>query len=106
MAVEKLCGCCYERAWYAKNGGCWAIGFFMEKMPLKWVINHQLTFLMGLLFVLHDLSNEVRDVQTTNFVGTICLEVLVGIEFGRMLEKTREMPKCQILIHYLWPHFV
>ena len=21
IAVEKLCGCCYERAWYAKNGG-------------------------------------------------------------------------------------
>ncbi|XP_019851030.1 PREDICTED: transformation/transcription domain-associated protein [Amphimedon queenslandica] len=59
VAVEKLCGCCYERAWYAKSGGCWAIGFFLDKMPLKWVINHQLTFLMALLFVLHDLSNEV-----------------------------------------------
>lgn len=21
VAVEKLCGCCYERAWYAKSGG-------------------------------------------------------------------------------------
>ncbi len=38
---------------------CWAISFFLEKMPLKWIINHQLTFLMALLFVLHDLSNEV-----------------------------------------------
>lgn len=41
------------------NYRCWTIGFFLEKMPLKWVINHQLTFLMALMFVLHDLSNEV-----------------------------------------------
>ena len=31
----------------------------MEKMPLKWVMNHQLTFVMALLFVLLDLSNEI-----------------------------------------------
>jgi transformation/transcription domain-associated protein len=59
IAVDKLCGCCYDRAWYAKSGGCWSIGFFLDKMPLKWIINHQLTFLMALMFVLHDLSNEV-----------------------------------------------
>ena len=21
VAVDKLCSCCYERAWFAKNGG-------------------------------------------------------------------------------------
>ncbi len=21
VAVDKMCGCCYERAWFAKNGG-------------------------------------------------------------------------------------
>jgi len=31
----------------------------MEKMPLKWVIGHQLTFVMALLYVLLDLTNEV-----------------------------------------------
>ena len=58
-AADKLCGCCYEQAWYAKNGGCLAIKFLMEKMPLKWVMNHQLAFVMALMFVLLDLSNEV-----------------------------------------------
>ncbi|KAJ7370186.1 hypothetical protein OS493_033811 [Desmophyllum pertusum] len=41
---EKLCGCCYERAWFAKNGGCTAINFLMRRMPLQWVIEHQLSF--------------------------------------------------------------
>ncbi|XP_064401908.1 transformation/transcription domain-associated protein-like isoform X2 [Halichondria panicea] len=59
VAVDKMCGCCYERAWFAKNGGCSAILFLMEKMPLKWVISHQLTFVMALLYVLLDLTNEV-----------------------------------------------
>ncbi len=38
---------------------CSAILFLMEKMPLKWVISHQLTFVMALLYVLLDLTNEV-----------------------------------------------
>ena len=59
VAVDKLCACCYERAWFTKNGGCSAIEFLMEKMPLKWVLSHQLCFLMGLMFVLLDLTGEV-----------------------------------------------
>ena len=31
----------------------------MEKMPLKWVMGHQLSFVMALMFVLLDLTNEV-----------------------------------------------
>ncbi|KAL5497639.1 hypothetical protein EMCRGX_G014148 [Ephydatia muelleri] len=64
-AADRLCGCCYEQAWYAKNGGCLAIRFLMEKMPLKWVMNHQLAFVMALLFVLLDLSNEVSSGTVT-----------------------------------------
>ena len=59
VAVDRLCSCCYERAWFAKNGGCSAIEFLVEKMPLKWVLGHQLCFLMGLMFVLLDLTGEV-----------------------------------------------
>ena len=59
VAVDKLCACCYERAWFAKNGGCSAIEFLLDKMPLKWVLGHQLCFLMALMFVLLDLTGEV-----------------------------------------------
>ena len=38
---------------------CSAISFLMEKMPLKWVMGHQLSFVMALMFVLLDLTNEV-----------------------------------------------
>ncbi|XP_074624680.1 transformation/transcription domain-associated protein-like isoform X2 [Acropora palmata] len=56
---EKLCGCCYERAWFAKNGGCTAIDFLMKRMPVQWVIEHQLNFINALCFVMMDLTNEV-----------------------------------------------
>ncbi|XP_028408078.1 transformation/transcription domain-associated protein-like isoform X2 [Dendronephthya gigantea] len=57
--VEKLCECCYERAWFAKAGGCSSIAFLMKTMPLKWVIEHQLLFAKALMFVMMDLTNEV-----------------------------------------------
>ncbi|KAK7075696.1 hypothetical protein SK128_020164 [Halocaridina rubra] len=57
--VEKMCGLCYERAWYAKLGGCIAIKFLFERMALKWVLEHQFLFLRALLFVMMDLTGEV-----------------------------------------------
>ncbi|RMX56332.1 hypothetical protein pdam_00004482 [Pocillopora damicornis] len=57
---EKLCGCCYERAWFAKNGGCTAINFLMQKMPVQWIIEHQLNFINALCFVMMDLTNEAQ----------------------------------------------
>ncbi|XP_014681160.1 PREDICTED: transformation/transcription domain-associated protein-like [Priapulus caudatus] len=57
--VEKMCALCYDRAWYAKMGGCIAIKFLFEHMPLKWVLDHQFVFLKALLFVMMDLTNEV-----------------------------------------------
>ena len=33
--AEKMCGLCYERAWYAKLGGCIAIKFLFERMDLR-----------------------------------------------------------------------
>ncbi|XP_027217728.2 transformation/transcription domain-associated protein isoform X2 [Penaeus vannamei] len=57
--VEKMCGLCYERAWYAKLGGCIAIKFLFERMALKWVLEHQFPFLRALLFVMMDLTGEV-----------------------------------------------
>ncbi|XP_050299225.1 transcription-associated protein 1 isoform X2 [Anthonomus grandis grandis] len=56
---EKMCGLCYERAWYAKLGGCIAIKFMFEKCALKWVYEHMFTFLKALLFVMMDLTGEV-----------------------------------------------
>ncbi|XP_033101198.1 transformation/transcription domain-associated protein-like isoform X1 [Anneissia japonica] len=57
--VEKMCGCCYERAWYAKLGGCIAIKFMMEKMSTIWVFNHLYQFLKAIFFVMMDLTKEV-----------------------------------------------
>ncbi len=38
-------------------------------MPLKWVISHQLTFVMALLYVLLDLTNEVSSGTVDNAKG-------------------------------------
>lgn len=58
--VERLCACCYEQAWYAKLGGVVSIKFLMERLPLIWVLQNQQTFLKALLFVMMDLTGEVR----------------------------------------------
>lgn len=57
--ADKMCSLCYERAWYSKLGGCIAIKFLFEKMPVKWVFAHQYQFLRALLFVMMDLAGEV-----------------------------------------------
>ncbi|KAF5288689.1 hypothetical protein FQR65_LT11954 [Abscondita terminalis] len=56
---ERMCSLCYERAWYAKLGGCIAIKFMFERCALKWVYDHMFTFLKALLFVMMDLTGEV-----------------------------------------------
>ena len=55
-----MCSLAYERAWYAKLGGCIAIKFLVERMSLRWVLEHQFIFLKALLFVMMDLTGEVR----------------------------------------------
>ncbi|KAG5864322.1 hypothetical protein JTB14_004435 [Gonioctena quinquepunctata] len=56
---EKMCSLCYERAWYAKLGGCIAIKFMFERCALKWIYEHMFMFLKALLFVMMDLTGEV-----------------------------------------------
>lgn len=57
--AERMCSLCYDRAWYAKLGGCIAIKFLFERMAFKWVLEHQYVFLKALLFVMMDLTGEV-----------------------------------------------
>ncbi|KAK6165821.1 hypothetical protein SNE40_022660 [Patella caerulea] len=57
--VDRMCSLCYDRAWYAKYGGCLAIKFLYERMALKWVLEKQFLFLKALLFVMMDLTGEV-----------------------------------------------
>ncbi|XP_030846194.1 transformation/transcription domain-associated protein [Strongylocentrotus purpuratus] len=57
--ADRMCNCCYERAWYAKLGGCIAIKFMMENMDMCWVQSHLYLFLKALLFVMMDLTKEV-----------------------------------------------
>ena len=56
---EKMSSLCYERAWYAKLGGCIAIKLLFENMALKWVLEHQFSFLRALFYVMMDLTGEV-----------------------------------------------
>ncbi|PSN44253.1 Transcription-associated protein 1 [Blattella germanica] len=57
--AERMCALCYERAWYAKLGGCIAIKFLVEHMAMRWVHEHLFLFLTALLFVMMDLTGEV-----------------------------------------------
>ena len=57
--AEQMCNLCYERAWYGKLGGCIAIKFLFERMDLRWVFQHQFSFLKALLFIMMDLTGEV-----------------------------------------------
>lgn len=44
---------------------CLAIAFLAEKMPLKWILNHQQVIIMALMYVLLDLSNEVSQIASS-----------------------------------------
>ncbi len=66
-----MCALCYERAWYAKLGGCIAIKFLAERMSMKWVLDHQFLFLKALLFVMMDLTGEVRRVTVTLIIHVL-----------------------------------
>ncbi|KAI4454767.1 ataxia telangiectasia mutated atm -related [Holotrichia oblita] len=56
---ERMCSLCYERAWYAKLGGCKAIEVMLERCAPKWVYEHVFSFLKALLFIMMDLTGEV-----------------------------------------------
>ncbi|XP_075538774.1 transcription-associated protein Nipped-A isoform X6 [Dermacentor variabilis] len=58
---ERLCALCYDRAWYAKSGGCFAIKCLVERLPLRWVLGHQYVFLKALFFIMMDLTGEVSN---------------------------------------------
>ena len=68
--AKKMSSLCYERAWFAKLGGCVAINFFFEKMEIKWILKHLFPFVKALLFVMMDLTGEISngatDVAKTN----------------------------------------
>ncbi|KAJ1522938.1 hypothetical protein ONE63_002077 [Megalurothrips usitatus] len=57
--AERMCSLCYDRAWYAKLGGCIAIKFLVERMALRWVFEHLFQFVKAQLFVMMDLTGEV-----------------------------------------------
>nr|CAD7586473.1 unnamed protein product [Timema genevievae] len=59
--AERMCSLCYERAWYSKMGGCYAIKFMFEKLDRCWVFEHLFSFLKALLFVMMDLTGELAN---------------------------------------------
>ncbi|XP_041986434.1 transcription-associated protein 1 isoform X2 [Aricia agestis] len=75
--AERMSALCYERAWYAKLGGCIAVKFMFEKMAPEWVYKHVFTFLKAVLFVMMDLTGEVSSGAID--MATINLERLVRV---------------------------
>lgn len=57
--VEQMCALCYERAWYTKLGGCYAIQFLYKTMSITWLLNHMYVIVRALLFVIMDLTGDV-----------------------------------------------
>ncbi|CAH0549746.1 unnamed protein product, partial [Brassicogethes aeneus] len=90
---EKMCSLCYERAWYAKLGGCIAIKFMFERCAIKWVYEHMFTFLKALLFVMMDLTGEVSngalDMAKDNLKRMLC--VLVAPPAETADQQTRDL---------------
>ncbi|XP_028982080.1 transformation/transcription domain-associated protein [Diachasma alloeum] len=88
--AEKMCSLCYERAWYAKLGGCIAIKFLFEHMATKWVLNHLFVFLKALMFVMMDLTGEVSngaiDMAKANLEQMLRVCVNSGIVKKEMME--------------------
>ncbi|XP_015602005.1 transformation/transcription domain-associated protein [Cephus cinctus] len=84
--AERMCSLCYERAWYAKLGGCIAIKFLFERMATKWVLNHLFVFLKALMFVMMDLTGEVSngaiDMAKANLEKMLRVCVNPGIQDG------------------------
>ncbi|GBP38089.1 hypothetical protein EVAR_95217_1 [Eumeta japonica] len=84
--AERMAALCYERAWYAKLGGCIAVKFMVEKMALEWVYKHIFTFLKAVLFVMMDLTGEVSsgaiDMATVNLerLVRVCVTGPAGME--------------------------
>ncbi|XP_063838916.1 transcription-associated protein 1 [Ostrinia nubilalis] len=75
--AERMSALCYERAWYAKLGGCIAVKFMVEKMAPEWVYKHIFTFLKAVLFVMMDLTGEVSSGAID--MATVNLERLVRV---------------------------
>lgn len=53
----KYINLCYEQSWYAKKGGCIALKFLCEKMPVKLYHIHHI--LKAHFFIIKDLSDDV-----------------------------------------------
>ncbi|XP_030041101.2 transcription-associated protein 1 isoform X2 [Manduca sexta] len=93
--AERMSALCYERAWYAKLGGCIAVKFMFEKMAPEWVYKHVFTFLKAVLFVMMDLTGEVSsgaiDMATMNLERLVRICVLGPGPPGQMPEPEGEV---------------
>jgi transformation/transcription domain-associated protein len=76
--AKKLSHCCYKQDWFVKSGGSMGISHLCTKMPVSWIIRHEVLFTKSLLFILKDLLPEVSVVtieeasQTLKLVLNIC----------------------------------
>lgn len=94
--VKSMYKLCYERAWYSKTGGCKAIRYFTDNMPLIWILKFQSKFVKALLYVMRDLTGEVSsgavDLSQTN------LEKLIRV-CGKPLDRQNTEDPNLVAIH-------
>lgn len=69
--AKKLCHCCYRQEWHFKSGGCLGISHLCSKLPVSWVIIHEVSFVKALLYVLKDLLPEVSLVTVEEASDTL-----------------------------------
>ena len=57
--AHNLTTCCYKLVWFEKRGACVGIELLVERLSLKWVIEHQVLFLKGLFNLIGSLDEEI-----------------------------------------------
>ena len=57
--AHNLTTCCYKLVWFEKRGACVGIELLVERLSLRWGIEHQVLFLKGLFNLIGSLDEEV-----------------------------------------------
>lgn len=59
--AKSLYELCYSRAWYSKVGGCVAIRYFTDNMPLSWLYKILKRFIKAIFYVMCDLTGDLSN---------------------------------------------
>ena len=57
--AHNLTTCCYKLVWFEKRGACLGIEILVDRLSIRWVIEHQILFLKGLFNLIGNLDEEI-----------------------------------------------